>query len=193
MKANNFLITGLPRSRTAWMAAYFSNYPAICHHEPLKMLSEISEFPGSMHSEFYPYVGASDSGAGFFLPWIMKNMNPPTVIIERDIDEVERSMALIGFEIGKALDMLRERLLTFKNHPSVLWVPFDSLNDKRIIRRIHSHLLPCVPFDDVRYEIFSDLRIEADVSRVVEIAERRKSEQAHMMRDVLKELQSCPG
>ncbi len=188
-----FLITGLPRSRTAWMAAFFSTSPAICHHEPLKLLWDITELPTALASSYHRYVGASDSGAGYFLPWIMRHMNPPTVIIDRNIADVQESMRAIGFDVDGALELLAKRVLTFKEHPSVLWVPFDSLSKKRTMERIWFHLLPGVPFDEERFELFNELRIEADVDAIKRLSVTQRDRQQHLLRDVFKELKSCRG
>lgn len=194
MNAKNFLITGLPRSRTAWFAAFMSLGQTICFHEPLKHLSDISELPDALRSVNHMHVGASDSGAGYFLPWITQNlMGMPILVIDRDVDDVAASMAGIGLPMGRALTLLSDRLLAVKGRPGVMWVSFDSLNNKRIMQKIWWHLMPGVAFDEERYELFKDLRIEADVSKVAALAEVNQVRQRHLLRDVILEVQSWRG
>jgi hypothetical protein len=88
----------------------------------------------------------------------------------------------------QALSLLSERLLSVKGCPGVMWVSFDSLNDKRIMQKIWWHLMPGAAFDEERYEVFKDLRIEADVSKVAALAEVYQVRQQHLMRDVLLEV-----
>ena|ERR1035437_1316619 len=186
MSAKPFLITGLPRSRTAWMTAFFCTGSILCKHEPLKELFDITEAARIFQSEYHSHVGASDSGAGFFLPWIMENINPPTVIIERNLLDVKASMLDIGLPMGSPLNELARKLDLYRNHPNVLWVSFASLNDKRIMQKVWFHLIPGVPFNDERYEVFRELHIEADIPKVKAFAVANHSRQAHMLRDVLK-------
>ena len=189
MNAKTFLITGLPRSRTAWFSAFMSTGSSICFHEPLKFMSDISELPEALRSVNHTYVGASDSGAGYFLPWITQRMpDMQILVIDRDIDVVEASMTRIGYPMRQALSLLSERLLSVKGCPGVMWVSFDSLNDKRIMQKIWWHLMPGAAFDEERYEVFKDLRIEADVSKVAALAEVYQVRQQHLMRDVLLEV-----
>ena len=53
-----FFITGLPRSRTAWMAAFMTSGNAVCLHEP-RNWAAMWNHDGAQH------VGISDSGLGF--------------------------------------------------------------------------------------------------------------------------------
>jgi hypothetical protein len=185
LSAKPFLITGLPRSRTAWMAAYLTNGRVMCKHEPLKYLSDVSELPDAIYSEYHTHSGLSDSGAGYFLPWIMKNLDPPTVIIERDIEEVNHSMQVNGYVMGDALRLLRERLHAFKYHPRVLWVSYDSLNDKHTMEAIHFHLLPSVAFDEERFEQFKQFLINVDQSVVIDAYRKNTEGQNNMLKEGL--------
>ncbi len=185
----NFLITGLPRSRTAWMAAFMSTCRVLCRHEPLKALSSIKDMPSVMLSDNHTHVGASDSGAGLFLPWIMANMPMPVLVIERDLRDVQLSMSTIGFPIGDALEQLLCELRAYRNHPDVMWVAFDSLNEKRTMLKIWEHLVPGLQFDNDRFELFRELNIEADVDSVKQYALSHQNQQ----RNLLKETRLCLG
>lgn len=185
MLAKNFLVTGLPRSRTAWMAAFLSTGNSICFHEPLKKLSDISELPEALRSVNHSYVGASDSGAGYFLPWIMKNSPMPILIIDRDERDVTESMQSIGYQMGNAIELLSDRLHAAKCHPDVMWVTFDSLDNNRIMQKIWWHLMPGSAFDEERYEVFKDLKIVADIEKIEKFAESHIIRQRNLLRDVL--------
>lgn len=184
MSAKPFIITGLPRSRTAWLSAFMSTGNAICHHEILKGLSDITELPDSLKSEFHKYVGTADSGAAFFLPWIAENMDCPIVIIDRNIEDVDNSMRKIGCNIRPALDLLKETINKYERHPKVLKVPFDLLNEKRIIQKIFWHLMPGEAFDEERYWLFKHLIIEIDHNFVFNLSAKNKRQQEHLMRDI---------
>lgn len=139
------------------------------------------------------FVGVSDSGAGFFLPWIMENICPRTVIIERDIDECLDSMSRLGFNMGRSLELLQRHLLRFKYHPNVMWVDFNSLNNQRIMQKVFWHLLPGVPFDEDRYAKMNGTNISVDVESIVRQSVDYRREQHQLMRGVMGELQSWHG
>ena len=190
MSAKPFLITGLPRSRTAWMSAFFCTGNIFCLHEPMSTLYDISEAGRLFTSDFHSHVGVSDTAAGFFLPWIMENVNPPTVIIERDLADVEEDLRRVGIPVVNDMQtVLLKKLNEYRHHPNVLWVGFDSLSDKRIMQKIWFHLVPGVPFDDERYEQLNDLNIQANVPKFKEYAQANQARQAHMLRDVFPLLQ----
>ena len=190
MSAKPFLITGLPRSRTAWMAGFFCTGNVFCLHEPLAKLYDITEAGRVFQSDYHSHAGISDSGAGFFLPWIMENVNPQTLIIERDPDFVAKDLAENGMPVGdNVMPVLMRKLEEFRHHPKVMWVHFDSLGNKRIMEKIWFHLLPGVPFDHERYEQFNDLNIQANIPKVKAYAALNQDRQRHMLRDVFPLLQ----
>ncbi len=94
---SNFFIAGLPRSRTAWFAAYFSAHPDVwCWHEGLKGCADPAEFNHKMHQPGHTIVGNSDSGLPLCNIHLMFP-DAPVVIIHRDYKDVMQSL---GLEIG---------------------------------------------------------------------------------------------
>lgn len=168
-----FLITGLPRSRTAWMAAFTSCGPAFCYHEPSAMMGEIEDLedvyarPGG-----YQHVGASDHGLGFWITEILARFKPRTLVIMRDQQDVEQSMHELGMPATNFCELLTERLLAVRQHPLVQYVPFEALDDMATMRKAWFHLLPGVPFDEGRYREFSKFHIELTQANFREIVRR---------------------
>lgn len=89
MQALKFFITGLPRSRTAWFANFFTTGGSFCYHEALNHYPNKGALTGAMTGAKF-YYGNSDSALPFtkFQEWF----NAPTVIIERNADEVIESL-----------------------------------------------------------------------------------------------------
>lgn len=183
MKSKPFFITSLPRSRTAWLSAFMCTGKNICYHEPIYMIRDIEQLFGFYESSYYNHIGVSDSGLGFFIDWILENIQAKTVIIDRDIREVEQSLSQLGFPLTNYCDLLMEKLKSVKNHPLVLWVPFDSLNDKRTIQKIFWHLMPGESFDESRYEEFKKMNIELLVPEAIERCKSGHENMMHLMRD----------
>lgn len=73
---SRFLITGLPRSRTAWWAVACSAGGRYCEHEPVSKC---------WHST---RPGIADSGLAVHLQQIVTEMKPRTLIVERPRAEV---------------------------------------------------------------------------------------------------------
>lgn len=77
-----FLVTGLPRSRTAWFALATGAL-----HEPISQQG---------YAEFAPKwrdgMGVSDAGAGMHLHAILSDLKPKTLIVERPCADVFASM-----------------------------------------------------------------------------------------------------
>jgi hypothetical protein len=137
----SFLITGQPRSRTAWFAVVTGAL-----HEPISR-----EGWPAFRTEWLanPDMGVSDAGAGMHLTDILAEVAPQTLIIERPQPEVILSMQ--RYAKGVRLDVsAMERALTDLGHalhrrevldsPLVMQVPYAALGDPRTLRRCMDHL-----------------------------------------------------
>ena len=185
MSARPFLIVGLPRSRTAWLSVFMTAAGSICYHEPIGGIRDISDIEAIYKSDYYKFVGISDSGLGFFLDWILKNIQPRTLIVERDLVEVDESMDLLGFPRTNATELLSAELQKFKEHSSVMWVPYEALNVKRVMQKIYWHLMPGQPFDEERYELLAKMHIECDVEEHFAQAKKNKKNLDFLLRDII--------
>src|SRR5581483_3193569 len=55
-----FLIVGLPRSRTAWLAAFLTGGEVHCHHELLRQCKQWIDYPQKLLATPAPIVGDAD-------------------------------------------------------------------------------------------------------------------------------------
>lgn len=97
-----FCITGLPRSRTAWFAAYFTASGHLCAHEGMRGCNTVSEYYKKMED----YEGDSNCGA-MLIPC------EKTVIIERNPADVKKSLYRLfdnQKEIDETIDFFHEKL-----------------------------------------------------------------------------------
>lgn len=164
-----YLVTGLPRSRTAWMAEWLPN----CVHEPVIDLDAIDDLRGV----YAKHQGVSDSGLGFWLDWILREIKPRTLIIERDIAEVERSLAELCPQMPATnlCQLLRAELDKHKAHPLVMVVPFHALSHPITMRKVWWHLTGNHnPFDEGRYDRMNKMNIQVDPERAIELVKSRK-------------------
>jgi hypothetical protein len=157
--ATKFLITGLPRSRTAWMAAFMG-----CQHEPSGQMNSLFDI-----NEFYKVNdGCSDSTMGWWLPWILKTVRPRVVIIDRPIAEVEASLQREFPEIEPNLycKKLLASLDRWRRYAAVMSVPYASLDNVATMRKVFWHLRPGTPFDEGRYFHMQRQKIVVDKNKL---------------------------
>lgn len=185
---NKFFITGLPRSRTAWMSVFLSGGNTICYHDACENLSDIKHIDDMYRSDFYKHVGISDSGLGFFLPYILEHVKPRTLIIERDPADVIESLKKISMLDTNFIELLHQELLKAKGHPLVMWVPFESLDSKRVMQKIFWHLMPGEPFDEVHYDLMSKMNIQCDIEKVMKRAHNKQDSMANLLRHIIPQL-----
>jgi len=116
-----FLITGLPRSRTAWWATCTGAL-----HEPISQHG-----PGWM-SEWQGDEGVSDAGAAYYLGFILEKIKPRTLIVERPKAEVIESYK------------------RYFGRDALNWEVVDALLDKALLGlAVESPLIKRVRFDDL--------------------------------------------
>ena len=187
-----FFITGLPRSRTAWMAAYFSMGRTLCYHEPIAELSSLDDLPEFFDAPYYSHVGVADSGLGFHIDWILKHIQPRTLIIDRPLCDVDAALARLGFPKTTQTQLLQRALDRCGDHPLVRRISYSSLDNPRAMERAFFHLMPGIPFDQVRHEQFCRLNIQADMQRCTERVRNNSAGIHRVLGDIFQQVQILP-
>lgn len=154
------------------MAEFLTTEASVCLHEPISRLLRIEDLILEYEALEGVFKGFSDSGLGFWLEWILKEIQPRTLIIDRDIEEVEQSLVEMKMGLPKtnACQLLQVELQKFKNHPLVLWVPFNDLNSR--MKEIWEHLMPGLPFDQERCDTLCSVHLEPKVADLLRDAQR---------------------
>ncbi len=183
MRARPFFITGLPRSRTAWLSAYLSMGDTLCYHEPLKQITELDDLRGLLDSPYYDFIGAADSGLGFHLDWVTEHLACPVLIVERPRAQVEASIQRMGLPATNYCELLEKELRRFSGHTAVMRVPFEKLSDRRVMEKVFWHLMPGRDFDEVRFRQFCAYNIQVDPKEVHRTLQERKLYIDHIMQD----------
>jgi hypothetical protein len=169
-----FLITGLPRSRTAWLSVVCSMMPgAYCAHEPVSAMRHWTDMLGFLGREDWPYIGIADCSLAFHLDAFMA-LRPRILIVERDIYEVEASLGRIGILAARFCERAIEKLHAFPDSAAVLRVPFYALKSDAVVRSCLWHLMPGIRIDMAKIAQAQDMRIEADLARVMAKVEAQK-------------------
>ena len=151
--SGKFLITGLPRSRTAWLAVAATRADIVCHHEPSAWLKDEAALT-ALWGAHGPPVGISDSALGIILPKILKDHGPRTVIVQRHPNGVVRSMeaylAAGGITMPEGLIARRTATLarvlaSCEGSPLVRVVAYENLRHIETVKSVLEWLTPGAP------------------------------------------------
>jgi len=173
-----FFITGLPRSRTAWLSAVFTHPEAGCHcvHEP-----DLSFDFLSLPRKWANLVPAGTRFAGISAPGLHLKADElmrwypdaPWLIVNRHVDEVATSLQALKVKVTNAeLAAGNFRLFkTFRQAKKALMVDYHTLSDLGVMEAVWHTLCPGVPFDAERQKAMENIRIvnqksEADARRL---------------------------
>lgn len=167
-----FFVTGLPRSRTAWLANFLTAQGALCVHEGLLYGQE----PLIAWLQASTRRGLSDSMLSIHWQAIFAHFQDyRLVIIERDpeqcwesltlfLDREElrvprRALQLQFAEAQRCLQQMAQRC-------THLAVKFDDLGDLPTLRDLWEHCLPGLPFDEERARLLARLNVQQHVASV---------------------------
>jgi hypothetical protein len=153
--ASNFFITGLPRSRTAWLSAFMSSGDVFCHHELIKENQDVVSYANAM-AKGYRVVGNADCG-GMVFPDILA-LHDAIVIIERDPEEVIESLNKVFPEKTKETPEIVYELQKRLDMVNGLRIPYNEVNSS--IKKIWEHCTGSLTgFDENRFNLMRELRI----------------------------------
>ena len=161
-----FLIVGLPRSRTAWLAAFLTEGAVMCHHELLARCHNAQEFCDKLHDPRYEVVGDSDPNIPTYYPFLMPALGPHKVIfVDRDEKEAHAaSDRFMANEVGitppvGAFDAIVARYKAMKDFcVDFMAFSFGDLDDMDKCRQLAEYATE-QPFNEDRWQLFNQLRV----------------------------------
>lgn len=159
-----FLIVGLPRSRTAWLAAFLTSGPVVCHHELVRSCPDLRDYVQAFSK--HPIVGDSSSAIpscyNFAAPFLPAHR---IAFIMRNPEQAQAAtFAMIRNEAGiepvaERWDGIEARFnAMLAAHPEAPRYAFEDLDNEAAVKQL-SEYLTGQPFDRVRYGIMKDLRV----------------------------------
>ncbi len=171
-KSKKFLITGLPRSRTAWLCALFNMHPDIvCLHEPINEYPNIAAMAAYINDVQRKYVGISDSSIGAYSDFYIRYFDCPILIVKRDRDEaIESYCEFLGFTKEQAeypFSLIEKGIYEIKKAKRFLEVDFNDLDDTRVIKYVWEHCVPDIEFDEFKCETLQGLIVIQNVYKVL--------------------------
>jgi hypothetical protein len=162
-----FFITGLPRTRSAWLANLFTTSTSLCFHEPQETAAQLqAQNPGWR-------IGLADSTLAIKFAELSKEFpDAPWLLVEREAKEAKRSfLKFVGAHVhlpAGALDYYfdthAKASAALRAWPKALVVPYYQIDEQA--EKIWNHLLPGVPYCRARMAVLRDLKVEQNFSKV---------------------------
>ncbi len=167
----NFFILGLPRSRTAWLANWFTQGDSLCMHDGWRWGLDAMKDA----SVGYEHFGNSDSSNGAHVEELLDGFpGCRMLLVERDPEEsIAATIAMLNkwpsrpdvFDPGSVRDRvlaLHEAHLELKESRALKTIPnCFSVSD---LAEAQSWLTPGVPFNVGRWSILAGMNVQMNPS-----------------------------
>ncbi len=169
-----FVVFGLPRSRTTWLAEFLNYGDWLCHHDLPVHVDSLAHMREILAT---PYSGTVETAMSRAAPMLV-DWFPEVrmVVVRRPVAEVEASAAAVdwhfspGYLAGEA-----SRLDQLSAVPGVLTVSFEDLDTEDGCRRVFEHCLHR-PFDRRWWWSFRGRNIQLDMPLRLRMLEERRHE-----------------
>lgn len=160
-----YFITGLPRSRMAWLSNAMTYGDSTCLFEPM---SKCKDFPETatlkemLASTGTSIAGSSDCTYAVFTDQIIKNFpGAKCVVVVRDVRDSIAGMNKLGFLADtRFYDAALGGICAMLRWPQTLRVEYNGLSDPSIGEAIWNHCVPGIPFNRNRWAQLSELNVQ---------------------------------
>lgn len=142
----DFIVLGLPRSGTTWMANWLTTDRSLCLHDPFG-----TGMPHTWPVDHRPR-GISCTVAGMLPDWL-KTYRCPIAVVVRDVQECDRSLRRLGLPDAALCHQ-------FLSDAPGRRFPFEALWKEESARTLWEYLLPVVPFDALRWKLLKDMQVQ---------------------------------
>jgi len=151
----DFIVTGLPRSGTTWIANWLTTDQTLCIHDPLYKYT-LDELNGIITSK---KLGVSCTALWRF-PDYLKDHQARKLIVHRDLKEVNDSLAN-----EMQVDTVSEEDAASLKDIFGIHADFKDIFDKDRAKEIYETLLQ-LPFDEERYLQLVEMNIQPNFGKV---------------------------
>lgn len=147
----DFLVMGLPRSSTTWIANWLTTDTTLCLHDPFAYALP-EHWPRDSRR-----FGISCTGAYLFPKW-MATLDCPIAVIERDSSICDESLSRMGW--GDTSGLLGD----FAAAPGKRF-KWSDLWDEEKAKNLWHFLLPNTPFDSIRYTMLRSIQVQPHMGK----------------------------
>jgi hypothetical protein len=152
-----YFIVSLPRCGTAWLANFLTWRDSFCYHEGVYGYDDFNDYLNMMDNNTTEHVGDCDTGLTLLLPWLYKTYpNAKYVFIQRDIEDIKKSLIRIGLSTGVLKEALR-RMDWGLQVMNPLVVQFENLFTDT--RRIWDYI-GLTDFPEERHAMLRDMKMD---------------------------------
>jgi len=149
----DFMVMGLPRSRTQWLSNFLTNgRECFCYHELLGDVSSLDEYRNKFELP-YAKVGTAETASML----IEKEFTCPKVVIHRDLNVVNESLlhTIGSYEFRPILEKCQRKL----DKVDGIHINFDEIDDN-----LELIWQTCIgtPMDKLRAENLQRMKIETN-------------------------------
>ncbi len=141
-----FIVLGLPRSGTTWLANWLTTDRSLCLHDPFA--TALPEHWARDDRRF----GISCTGA-YLMPKWLRAQECPVAVIRRDPADCAASLARMGLSLSEGLVGALAKVDGRRWRFADLW-------NENTARYLWAFLLPGIAFDAIRYRQLREMRIE---------------------------------
>jgi len=171
-----FFITGIPRSRTAWLANFLTWGNAFCHHDLLRLGCSVPALRRNLEATRAEIVGDSDSALLHFAPQLVREfptarwllVKRPSAECARDFVSYFKAHPYPGIppltEAEAAALFLKaaaqcEALRDIVPAGCLLEMSHTELDSVPGLQRVWEWLLPTLPFDTARAAMLNTFNV----------------------------------
>lgn len=160
-----FLITGLPRSRTAWLANLFTTGHVYCQHDGLRKTAP-DKWADAIRAPNRPVCGIADSIVPLLIPDARRAglLSGPVIVSWRDRDEVLSSMSkafgLDGEKLAPYLEKAEAGLLALTMECDVYHLRPEDFTDEKAMSAAWAFATEGLAFDVDRWRELCRLNIQ---------------------------------
>jgi hypothetical protein len=168
-----FLITGVPRMRSAWLAALFSGDGVECWHDSTPH-GGAGELLGRASGSEAEFVGICDPCAACVYPREALEFfrGSPIIVIRRKEAESRAGLIRWAGREPSDWDALMRNHAWFIDHiwanrePKPAWVQYEDLDDYDVVSSMYAVCTDGKRLSANKFELFDSLRIEQHLAKV---------------------------
>ena len=171
---NYFFITGLPRTRSTWLANFLTYNSGFCFHEAIRLCYKIEDMKPLLDSVSASNSGDADAMLVFYIDKIIEIFpDAKWVVIKRSLEEVMDSLRKrYNFRNPEAdrklFERAEEKINNFIDEHPTLVIDFNSLNERSTCEKLWNYCITDSEFDYARWMQLDVVKLDPMESKMLE-------------------------
>lgn len=167
-----FLILGMPRSRTAWLANFLTWGQTTCLHSPINQFGDVAAtFRWLKAGTDGASRGAADPVISLFPDQVVCHSHGVkfVYVVRNEADAIYAGLRAYQGVYANPLELLGTMRVGFdaiKRHVDGLEVAYESLDDVEVVRHLWDEVIPDTPFPMTRFCMLRNLNVTQNFAKV---------------------------